>query len=80
MKEGVISGLARKSLPQRIFVVHGDGDNWKSMEALLESDSTLKHGQIGSPAVGDEFELETRVPKSFEERLEELEKKVSELS
>ncbi|KXA99441.1 hypothetical protein AKJ40_03165 [candidate division MSBL1 archaeon SCGC-AAA259M10] len=72
--------FARKSLPRRIFVVHGDGDNWKSMEALLKSDSTLKHGRIESPAVGDEFELEARIPKPFEERLEELEEKVSELT
>lgn len=47
---------------------------------VSESGSTLKHGQIESPAVGDEFELEVRVLKSFEERLEELEKKVSEFS
>ncbi len=71
--------FSRRVSPRRIFVVHGDSSNSKALVNFFADDSSLKYAKSEIPKIGDQFEVNESIPASFRERLEKLEKKVSNL-
>lgn len=72
-------GFARKALPRRIFISHGDQKNSSTFREILSADPALKNVETKIPRTGDGFEIEKRVPSSLEARVKALEERVSSL-
>lgn len=69
----------RKTLPERILILHGDEKNSKALKEVIESDSTLKNSEIDIPNFGEKLRIKERIPESFKRRLDDLENKIERL-